>query len=392
MKQIIFKKIDMMKIILFNWFLYPITLGVFSVNYSFIFYPFFASLKRKTLLIPPLQINLMMGAFLLILLGGLISNPLASGDNILRSLISFFIFMSIFSFAFVEIDKNLVNLFKYALISISCLFSLYAFCSFFYHGGNINRYGIKDLVGSQRYGFIYLIGFFSLFYLDMEKRYNKILRLIGLWLISVGIMLTFSRASIVSFIAVLGLYYVVQIAKIRTINLDAVLKSIPKVILLILSLFIIYKLFPLPVKFFLDRIINRYFFKTTAVFLAAETSEGSRLRIWSDIFNYVCQFPLTGSVYLGTWASKSVNAGSAHSQYMDILFRTGFLGFFLYMYLICKTFLFLRKEDKGLFLGIFGVLVYGLFHETFKESYGAFVLAFVVGMYVTHIRQLKNNC
>jgi O-antigen ligase len=101
---------------------------------------------------------------------------------------------------------------------------------------------------------------------------------------------------------------------------------------------------------------------------------------------------LTGSVYLGTWASKSVNAGSAHSQYMDILFRTGFLGFFLYMYLICKTFLFLRKEDKGLFLGIFGVLVYGLFHETFKESHGAFVLAFVVGMYVTHIRQLKNNC
>ena len=47
---------------------------------------------------------------------------------------------------------------------------------------------------------------------------------------------------------------------------------------------------------------------------------------------------------------------------------------------------YLYKIDLGLFLGFIGVLVFGLFHETFKVSHGAFVLAFLIGMWATHLR------
>ena len=31
-----------------------------------------------------------------------------------------------------------------------------------------------------------------------------------------------------------------------------------------------------------------------------------------------------------------------------------------------------------------------IFHETFKESQGGFILAFLLGMYQTHMREIKN--
>jgi hypothetical protein len=34
----------------------------------------------------------------------------------------------------------------------------------------------------------------------------------------------------------------------------------------------------------------------------------------------------------------------------------------------------------GLFWGYIGVIIYGFFHETFKESHGGFILAFLIGM------------
>jgi hypothetical protein len=51
------------------------------------------------------------------------------------------------------------------------------------------------------------------------------------------------------------------------------------------------------------------------------------------------------------------------------------------MYFLFRILIFLYKKDRGLFIGFIGILVNGLFHETFKLSQGAFILAFLFAMY-----------
>ena len=89
------------------------------------------------------------------------------------------------------------------------------------------------------------------------------------------------------------------------------------------------------------------------------------------------------------WIILDDGIGSAHGQYNDVLFRTGFIGLGIYLYVLQKLGSYLYKIDLGLFLGFIGVLVFGLFHETFKVSHGAFVLAFLIGMWATELRKKK---
>ena len=89
---------------------------------------------------------------------------------------------------------------------------------------------------------------------------------------------------------------------------------------------------------------------------------------------------LTGAGYLGPWVLRDSAFGSAHSQYTDVLFRTGVIGLLLYLGILVGLMRYLWRSHEGLFWGVASVLVYGLFHETFKESQGAFVIAFLVGL------------
>ena len=72
---------------------------------------------------------------------------------------------------------------------------------------------------------------------------------------------------------------------------------------------------------------------------------------------------------------------SAHNQYMDILLRTCIPGFLYFAAILALVVAMLwRQKDIGFFTGMLGVIIYGLFHETFKGSQGGFLLAVVVGM------------
>ena len=71
---------------------------------------------------------------------------------------------------------------------------------------------------------------------------------------------------------------------------------------------------------------------------------------------------------------------SAHSQYSDVLFRTGLFGFTIYLYLLFRIFKYLSFSNRDLFFGYLSILIYGVFHETFKLSHGAFVLSFLLAM------------
>ena len=53
--------------------------------------------------------------------------------------------------------------------------------------------------------------------------------------------------------------------------------------------------------------------------------------------------------------------GSAHGQFNDILFRTGFVGLFIYFYLLLKILKFLKANDFGMYIGFWGILVFWAF-------------------------------
>jgi O-antigen ligase len=99
-------------------------------------------------------------------------------------------------------------------------------------------------------------------------------------------------------------------------------------------------------------------------------SEGIRLQIWSAILDIVAISPITGTGFAGTHQFLDANWGSAHSQYMDILLRTGLIGLAFYLYL-WVTILRYYLTMPGIFAGLIAFLVFGLFQETTKFSYGA---------------------
>ena len=121
------------------------------------------------------------------------------------------------------------------------------------------------------------------------------------------------------------------------------------------------------------------------------TSVGYRIFISDKVLDYVVKNPLTGSGFIGVWTLFENKEGSAHSQYLDVFFRVGFLGFIFYVFILYKISSFLYKKDTGLFIGFMGILAYGLFHETFKLSQGGFIFAFLLAFYYQNRHILKKN-
>ena len=117
------------------------------------------------------------------------------------------------------------------------------------------------------------------------------------------------------------------------------------------------------------------------------SSMGYRLYIWEKIIISVFKNPLFGSGYLGVSIMEG-GSGSAHSQYMDVLFRVGIIGFTFYFFTIYKILKFYKKKDLSLFLGLMSFLIIGIFHETIKLSHGSCIVGFLLGYMVTSNRSL----
>jgi O-antigen ligase len=110
-----------------------------------------------------------------------------------------------------------------------------------------------------------------------------------------------------------------------------------------------------------------------------DSSEGYRYYVLNQIVEYLSSHPLFGSNFRGLYLlfEEYRGSGSTHSQYTDVFLRTGLLGGVLWLYLLYRILRFC-KHDTGLRLGLASVIVYGFFHETFKESQGSFVFAMLL--------------
>jgi O-antigen ligase len=149
-------------------------------------------------------------------------------------------------------------------------------------------------------------------------------------------------------------------------------------------LFLLYKNLPGPFDFYSERLFSLTLDNEASAydFNSTETSEGYRVAMFYKVIEFISHNSFLGSGYLGVWILFDNLSGSAHNQYLDILFWTGILGFSAYVFLIQYLLQFLYLREPGLFWGVIGILIYGLVHETFKLSHGAFILVFLFGMMV----------
>ena len=367
---------------LFVLCLYPISVSGLGVNYIYVLLPLIIALVTGRLRNPGEMLLFAIACYMLIFfVASLYQYDLATAST--RRFASFAIFISMFSYAFITIDSDKIAAFKTAVVGMSVYLSaLSAYELLALAATRIVGFEAKDLIGTQRLGFIYVLAFW-LVYLDrQQKEFWGVARYPMLFVLAVGLCLTFSRASIVSLLVTLLLFAVVRHGGwLKTFNLKSVGNAIITVIGAILIATAIFRVFPLVFQFFSIRLFG-FFMNTDAVFNAfadSTSSEGTRLYIASRLLDFVLRNPLTGSGYLGAWVLRD-SFGSAHSQYMDVLFRTGPIGFFLYLCILIAMMRYLWRSQEALFWGVAAVLVYGLFHETFKESQGAFVFAFLIGL------------
>ncbi len=398
-------------VLLFSFFLVPVSLSVradnVSSNYAFVLFPAIALLFGQKLQMPSKTILSLIAIYISIFIV-----CFAYQDELLkywdRRLISFILFMSLFTFCFIKIDEEMYRAFKYAIILVSFIYSMNSIYLYFFHGGSTFIYSkIHPIVQSQRYGFILLFAFWLIIFEKTKTPGGLFLKLLIIFTIFNGLGFTFSRSTVAGLLVSTALLFLLLLLKLWTYPLkDIPRKNIIWVLFSIafgaLVITISYQLMPAYYQFFSERFFRvsitpirvmdffpYAFFPPydTTVYLARDTSEGYRIYMITEIFKYLSSHPLFGSGYLGVWIMFSDLAGSAHNQLLDVLFRTGFVGFTCYLFLLYRIIKFnLFYRHWAVLLSLAGILTIGMFHETFKLSHGSFIFAFLVSQAFNHAR------
>ncbi len=384
------------RIVLIGWFflcLYPVSVDGIGVNYAFVLLPLISVVLLGRLRHPGSAFMLVIVAFVAIFFcAALYQYDLIDESG--RRFVSFGIFMSIFSYMFVRVDDEMIAAFKIAVVVSSAYFSLISIYVLLSAGPANVGYAAKDLVGTQRIGFVYVLALW-LAYIDREVKKTFGIARHGLILVvTAGLLLTFSRASVVSALGSLGLFVMSRTGRwITSLSLRGLLKAVVSVSGAAIIVGILYDVFPLTFSFFGERLFD--FLSSSedlqAHLLDPNSSEGTRLLLLQDITEFVSRNPVTGAGYLGVWVLPHAPTGSAHNQYLDVLFRTGIPGLLAYGFLLVTLMRRLWREEEGLFWGVTGILIYGLFHETFKESHGAGILAFLLGLLAQGYRDARER-
>jgi O-antigen ligase len=290
----------------------------------------------------------------------------------------------------------MVSAFKLAIVAYITYLSLSAIWELRQEGiVGLAGYSAKNEVGTQRYGFIYILSFWIISLYQTNQPIFRLMKIPLLAITVVGLMLTFSRASVVGLLASILMFALI----ILVTQFKFTKKSMRTFFVYIISVLLLlgytglYEYLSIPLEYFSNRLFSSRWEDGSSnwAFSNPKSSEGYRLVLIMTILEYVASNPIFGSGFLGIWIILEDQIGSAHGQFNDILFRTGIVGLLTYLFLTYKLGLFLYKNDMGLFLGFIGILVYGLVHETFKLSQGAFILAFLLGMWAQSLRKGKNE-
>ena len=351
-----------------------------SANYTFIFFPIIIILLTGSIKIPDNNIIIITLLFSIIFFISLLYQ-VDFYKYFHRRVISFILFMTAFSYLFIHITDDMVKAFKTAVVLFSCAFSLIKLGDYYILGGHDLGFRAKYKLGSQRFGFLYILAFWIVTLYQPKFKLDKILKGISFTIIILGLINTFSRSSVLALLGCAIIFFCLNFSLTSKIpKFYSIIKYLFFIILFTLCFVLI---FPNHVDFYSERIIN-FFLKGTFYYSVTEHDPGSslgyRLMVFKEIFNFVLHNPFTGSGFLGCWILYDNLTCSAHSQYVDVLLRTGLVDFLFYIYLLFRILQYLRSTNRDLFYGFVSILIISLVHETFKLSHGAFILSFLIGM------------
>jgi hypothetical protein len=390
-------------ILLFSLFLTPFSITIrgdnVSANYLFIFFPLILLLLEKKITQPSAIIKTIISIYLFIFLICLIYQ-IEYYIFWERRVISFTLFMSMFAFMFVKIDHEMLMAFKKSIILVSIIYSINSLASYFMNGGSALGYELmRPLVQSQRYGFVLIFGFWLTVLYPAKSMVSKTLKILMIFIIFNGLGLTFSRSSIAGLLVsttTLALVYLIKYKyKILDINAKALYTVLVYIFSALLIALISYIIIPDYFEYFSQRLLKinitaqrdgffpfpTYPLYNTTIYNPSDSSEGYRVFMIGEVFNYILTNPLFGSGFLGVWVMFDHLFGASHNQLLDILFRTGIIGFSCFIYLIFKIIKFnYNNNDIATLISIAAILAIGIFHETFKLSQGAFIIAFLASL------------
>ncbi len=379
---------------LFCIFIFPLSFDAgggdgISANYSFILMPVIIIFVLGRRVLPSQNIRTIILLYVIIFILSSIYQ-LKYIQFIDRRIASFIIFISMFSYMFIRIDEQMVKSFKVAIVISAIIFALESMLRFFLLGGADLGSSAKGAVGSQRYGFVYVLVIWILYYYSSTHKLLSAAKYISMLVVGAGLVLTFSRSGIVALFGSIAIFMLANLISWFKRPKPPSITQLYTMGLIILSLaitvFVLYANFQLAFDFYGERLFSSSLANGEDAydFKDKDASEGYRIYILQKIIDFIIFNPLTGSGYLGVWILFDDLSGSAHNQYLDVLFRTGLLGFMAYIYLLICLLKSFRIREPGLFWGLLGIMIYGIVHETFKLSHGSFILAFMLGMMVQY--------
>jgi O-antigen ligase len=311
-----------------------------------------------------------------------------------RRLLSFLIFISIFSFCIINPGVKFFNSFLSAICIVSVYLSLTQLSSLL-AVGLVGWEILRGVTGTQRFTILYIFAFWIFTYKILVFSVGPIKRILFILMtiiITSGIILSLSRSGYLAFLV--SFFAAIFIIKFRSLNKKSInFSSVRGVRVWLIVALGSYFFIPLIYGFYEERIAFMFswdFFSAALYEPNIETSEGYRLIMWQTIIDFVSRNPVTGSGFLGIWAVTGWNT-SAHSEFFDRLLKLGFVGFLMYLYILFSLLRYLIKDFPHLACGFLAALVIGLTHETFSLSYGACILSFLLMLYTSRSRSLKNR-
>jgi hypothetical protein len=396
-------------VLLFTFFLMPISFSIgydkVSGNYSFILFPLIALIIKKDIQIPSKNILSIIFIYIFIFITCL-AYQFEFYKFWDRRFISFILFMSMFTFFFIKIDENMCKAFKYAVILISVLYSLNSILYYFiYTFEGLGHDKIRYHVESQRYGFILLLGFWLIIFEKSETRFWFAIKILSIFIVFNGLGLTFSRSSIVGLLVSSGSLFMIYLLKFNFNDLKELpYKNIINILFYLLIGTVIialsYVLIPDYYYYFFAKILRisitplhppiffpyaSYPFYETVFYHFYDTSGGYRIFMIIEIFKFLSNYPLFGSGFLGVWIMFENLSAASHNQLLDVLFRTGIIGFSAFLYLLYRIIKYnFCNKNLATFIALMGILAIGMFHETFKLSQGAFLFSFLAAQAFNH--------